>query len=101
VVSVDGNVILLTDLDPQQRLIDHIQDVLPNETEAFGDNILWRRYRGAEPEMLVVVAKEDRPLRGLIRWGETTFELMGGSVGLFQLAGQRIRSEGDALWSQR
>jgi hypothetical protein len=101
VASVDGNVIFLTDLDPQQRLVDRIADVLPSEFEAFGDNLLWRRYRGAGPEMLVVIAKDDRPLRGLVRWSGTSFELSGGSVGLFELSEQGIRSEGDVLWKER
>jgi hypothetical protein len=96
VVSADGNVVFLTDLDPQQRLIDRIADVLPREVRAFGDNLIWRLYRGNGDDLLVVATRDDRPLSGEVRWKGRTIELTGGMVGVLSHAGDKLEIRGDA-----
>jgi hypothetical protein len=97
VPSPDGNAVFLTDLDPQQRLVERIEDALSPEVEAHGDNLLWRLYRGDDGDLLVVVAREDRPLRGIVCWQGQTIKLTGGSVGLFSFTDGRLALEGDAV----
>jgi hypothetical protein len=101
VTSPDGNTVLLTDLDPGQRLVERIEDALAPEVEAHGDNLLWRLYRGGDGDLLVVTAREDRPLRGIVRWQGRVIELTGGSVGLFAIAGDEVVVYGDVQWEKK
>jgi hypothetical protein len=99
VTRPEGNAVFLSDLDPGQRLVERIEDALAPEVEAHGDNLLWRLYRGGDGDLLVVVAQEDRPLRGIVCWQGQTIKLTGGSVGLFAIIDGRLAIEGDAVVS--
>lgn len=99
VASPDGHAIFLSDLDPGQRLIECLEDKLSDDVRAYGDNLLWRLYRGPGGDCLAVAAREDRPLRGLVRWAGQRFELTGGSAGIFELTGDgRLQAYGDLAW---
>ncbi|MDD5198297.1 MAG: hypothetical protein PHC88_00710 [Terrimicrobiaceae bacterium] len=98
VVSEEGNAVFLTDLDPQERLLERIEDALSDDVQAHGSNLLWRLYRGEEGDLLVVVAREDRPLRGMVRWQGRLIELTDGSVGLFEIRGGELSVKGDVVW---
>ena len=94
-----GNVVFLTDLDPQQRLIDQIADVRDLTVRAHGDNLLWRLYRDESGDSLVIVSADDRPVGGVVFWGELVLEILGGFSGVFTLdaSGAPIQ-EGDIAW---
>lgn len=100
VTSEDGNALFLTDLDPHQRLIERIEDRLSQDVQSYGDNLLWRLYRGEKGDLLVIVAREDRPMRGIIRWGKKLIEISGGSVGLLEKSGEKLAVTGDAVWHE-
>jgi hypothetical protein len=100
VASPDGNAVFLSDLDPGQRLIERIEDAVSPEVEAYGENLLWRIYRGDGGDLLVVVARENRPLRGIVRWQGQSIELSGGCVGLFSMKDGSLAVRGDVLWTQ-
>jgi len=94
-----SNVVFLTDLDPQQRLIEQIEDALDKTVKVHGENILWRLYRDGAGECLVVVPAEDRPVGGIIFWGAAVIEVDGGSAGVFTLGKSGKPSmEGDLSW---
>ena len=92
-----GNTVFLTDLDPQLRLIEQIEDV--KSIKAHGSNLLWRLYRDASGDSLVVVSANGEPLNGIICWGESIIEITGGSAGLLTLnaSGQPSVAEGDLV----
>jgi hypothetical protein len=94
-----NEVVFLTDLDPQQRLVEQFGDALAKTVKVHADNLLWRLYRDESGDGLVVVAAEDRPARGIIFWGSAVIEIDGGSAGLFTLdrSGQ-LSMEGDLSW---
>ena len=94
-----GEVIFLTDLDPKNRLIEHIEPVLESQVTAHGGNILWRLYRGAADDALVVVSADDTPVRGILAWEDVWIELDGGSAGvLTRDTSGKIQAEGDISW---
>jgi len=86
----EGEAVFLTDLDPQKRLIEQIEDRLDGRIKAHGPNLLWRLYRDESGEALVVVSEDDYPLSGIISWDETNLKINGGSAGLItrNLSGQ-------------
>ena len=94
-----GEVIFLTDLDPKNRLIEHIDPVLESPVAAHGGNILWRLYRGAADDALVVVSAADTPIRGILAWEDVWIELDGGSAGVFiRETSGKIHAQGDISW---
>ncbi len=94
-----GEVIFLTDLDPKNRLLEHVESVLNSAVIAHGGNILWRLYRGEADEALVVVSASEVPLRGLLAWGDDWLELDGGFAGIFiRRPSGEIGAEGDISW---
>ena len=92
-----GNTVFLTDLDPQLRLIEQIEDARP--IKAHGSNLLWRLYRDASGDALIVVSANGEPLSGIICWGESIIEITGGSAGLLTVdgSGQPSVAEGDLV----
>ncbi len=94
-----GQAVFLTDLDPQQRLIDQIEDALETPVTAHGENLLWRLYRDDSGEALVVVSADDRPLRGILSWSSSTMEITGGLAGVFTRdPSGAFAMQGDILW---
>ena len=93
-----GNTVFLTDLDPQLRLIEQIEDARP--IKAHGSNLLWRLYRDASGDSLVVVSANGEPLNGIICWGQSVIEISGGLAGLLTLdaSGQPTQAEGDLIF---
>jgi len=75
-----GNVHYLTDLDPLTRLIDLIQPAFTPEVYCASDAMLWRLYRDDSRDIVVLVAKKDRKLGGIVRFGGQTIEFEGGTV---------------------
>ena len=94
-----ANAVFLTDLDPQQRLVEQIEDVLDKTVKAHGDKLLWRLYRDKSGDALMVVSADDRPLNGIIFWGKTVIEISGGSAGIFTLdKSGKPKMEGVLCW---
>jgi len=94
-----GQTVFLTDLDPQHRLLDQIEDAIEKPVKAHGDNILWRLYRDESGDSLVLVSADDRPLSGIISWASTTIEITGGFAGVFTRDSSGAPAmQGDVLW---
>jgi hypothetical protein len=101
VTGPGGHAVFLTDLDPQHRLLEHLEDVLNPAVRAYGDNLLWRLYRGeGEGDLLVVAARDEQPLRGIVFWQDRVIELAGGRVGLISLTDGKLTMAGDAVIRQ-
>ncbi|MFA6292444.1 MAG: hypothetical protein WC637_11715, partial [Victivallales bacterium] len=99
VKTKSGNVVFLTDLDPQQRLLEQIGDTLHKTVKVHGDNILWRLYRDESGDSLIAVSADNRPLSGIIFWGKTVIEIDGGSAGIFTVGKSgKPNMEGDLSW---
>jgi hypothetical protein len=75
-----GNVHYLTDLDPLTRLLDLIQPALLPDVSCASDSMLWRLYRDGKRDILVLVAKKDRKLGGIVKFAGHTIEFEGGTV---------------------
>ncbi len=80
VCSAAGNVIYLSDLDPKERLLQAIKPWLDDTVIVHSDSILWRRYRQEGREFLVCIAREDREMRGVVRWGSAEAEIIGAKI---------------------
>lgn len=95
-----GNVVFLTDLDPQQRLVEQMDDAVESPVKAHGANLLWRLYRDASGDSLMVVSADDKPVSGIIFWGAAKMEFTGGLTGLFALNASGLPElvEGDLSW---
>jgi len=94
-----GEAVFLTDLDPQERLVDQITDALMPTVKGYGDNLLWRLFRDGGGEALVVVSSDARPLEGIIVWDGVAMEILGGSAGIFSRNSSAAPSmEGDLSW---
>lgn len=98
VISMAGNTVFLTDLDPQDRLIDRITDILPTNIRGHGDNLLWRHYRGPDDDLIVVVPRSDRPLLGVICWDQEVIELSNGSIAMITRKNGHVEVSGDGTW---
>jgi hypothetical protein len=99
VKSKKGNVVFLTDLDPQQRLVDQIEDKLSKTVKVHGENILWRLYRDESGLSLMVVSVDERTLNGVVLWGKSIIEIDGGSAGLLTITESgTICMDGDLSW---
>ena len=94
-----GNITFLTDLDPQDRLIEQIQAAHEPTVEAYGDNLLWRLYRDGSGDSLIVASADARPLKGVLFWGALVLKISGGSAGVFTIdnSGKPFQ-EGDLQW---
>jgi len=96
-----GNAVFLTDLDPQQRLIEQIEDAWDMPVRAYGGNLLWRLYRDESGDALIVVSADDRPLGGVVFWGLIAFEIQGGTAGVFTInQSGELCLEGDLSWKK-
>ena len=93
------NIVFLTDLDPQDRLIEQIESACDRTVQAYGDNLLWRLYRDGSGDSLIVASADSRPLRGVVFWGTHVLKIQGGSAGVFTLdKSGKPTLEGDLLW---
>ena len=90
-----GNVLYLSSLDPRDRLLKLIEPWLESEVEVHASDLLWRLYRREDADILVLVARQNRELRGVIRWGETLVELIDGTVAFIVKKGTKV-----SLWSE-
>jgi hypothetical protein len=91
-----SNAVFLTDLDPQQRLVDQIEGNLCKTVKVHGGNILWRLYRDESGDSLMMVSADERPLQGIVIWKGMTMEIDGGSSGLLTIdKSGKPRMEGD------
>jgi hypothetical protein len=99
VKSKKNNAVFLTDLDPQQRLVDQIEDKLSKTVKVHGENILWRLYRDESGLSLMVVSVDERTLNGVVLWGKSIIEIDGGSAGLLTITESgTICMDGDLSW---
>jgi hypothetical protein len=94
-----GETVFLTDLDPQDRLLEQIEDALEKAVRAHGKNLLWRLYRDEAGDSLVMVSADGGPLSGIVMWGSVAWEIQGGSAGVFTLdPSGEPEVEGDIVW---
>jgi hypothetical protein len=77
---VQGNVHYFTDLDPLTRILEVIEPALNSGVRCASASILWRLYRDESREILVVVARKDRRLDGIVKFAGHTIEFEGGTV---------------------
>jgi hypothetical protein len=101
ITSADGNVIYLTDLDPRDRLLDILNGWVAPEVACFSDSILWRLYREGDRDLLVLAARKDRQLSGIIRFAGKTIEFQGGVAAVIESAGEELTVHGDGIvWKE-
>jgi len=93
-----GNIIYLTDLDPRERLLDLLESKWKPSVECHSDTILWRLYKERDREVLVLIARKDRVLRGLVRFSGQEFKLNGGTVALIESWNGKIHVRGDSVF---
>ncbi|MGE9291543.1 MAG: hypothetical protein ACQKBT_11165 [Puniceicoccales bacterium] len=94
--SEAGNVFYLSDLDPGSLLIDCLEPWLQPEVKCYSDAILWRLYRNGETgrAKLVLIARRERQLRGIIEYGGERIELAGGTLATIESDDTELRVSG-------
>ena len=75
-----GNVHYLTDLDPLTRLLDVIEPAFSPEVRCASASMLWRLYREEGRDILVLIARKDRRLDGIVKFAGHTIEFEAGTV---------------------
>ena len=95
--SAGGNVIYLTDLDPRTRLLKVIQGWISPEVICYSENILWRLYRNDARSILVLTARKDMELSGIVRFEGMEYEFEGGSVALIEQSADGFQIHGENL----
>jgi hypothetical protein len=75
-----GNVHYLTDLDPLARLLEVIEPALMPDVRCASASMLWRLYREESRDILVLVARKERRLDGIVKFAGRTIEFEGGTV---------------------
>lgn len=99
--SMSGNTVYLSDLDPRVRLLDTIGLWLAPRVKCFSDSILWRLYQDGQRQILVVAAKKDRKLEGIIHFSGRTLEFKKGLIALVEVEGSSLRIHGEGVsWEQ-
>jgi hypothetical protein len=93
--NAQGNVHYLTDLDPLTRLIDLIEPALMPAVRCASSSILWRLYRDGAREILVLVARKDRRLEGIVKFAGRTIEFNGGTVAHVVVEDGNVKVHGD------
>lgn len=95
--SPEANVIYLADLDPRIWLLEIIQDWISPEVVCYTESILWRLYRDDDRRLLVLAARKDRELSGIVRFEGMEFEFEGGSVALIERSAAGFSVHGENL----
>lgn len=99
--SADGNTVYLSDLDPRGRLLDVLEPWLASPVSCFSDSILWRLYQDDKRKILVLAAKKDRKLEGIVRFSGRTLEFKKGLIALVEVEGSALKVHGDGVsWKQ-
>jgi hypothetical protein len=93
--NAQGNVHYLTDLDPLERMIDVIEPALMPAVRCASSSILWRLYRRGAREVLVLVARKDRRLDGIVKFAGRTIEFHGGTVAHVVAENGDVKVHGD------
>ena len=94
--SPDGNVVYITDLEPAGRLLDLIQPWLSPVATVYSETILWRPFRDDSRDLLVLIARQDRELNGLVRFAGKEFEFKGGKAAILEARNGEVAIHGDA-----
>jgi hypothetical protein len=95
--SVKGNVVYLSDLDPRVRLLNVLELWLSPQVSCFSDSILWRLYQDENRQVLVLAAKKDRRLEGIVCFCGKTLEFKGGGIALVEVEGSTLKVHGEGL----
>jgi hypothetical protein len=103
--SRDGRIVYLSDLDPRERLLPFLAAAGPSpefpSLAIFSADILGRLYRrknASEGEyVLILIARQNCELRGVIEIGEHRFKLTAGTVAFAFLNSAGIEVQGDGV----
>ena len=90
-----GNVHYLTDLDPLARLLEVIEPALMPDVRCASASMLWRLYREESRDILVLVARKERRLDGIVKFAGHTIEFEGGTVAHVIAQGGSVKVHGD------
>jgi hypothetical protein len=92
--SPDGNVFYLTDLDPRERLLNLVKDLMQPEVRCHSDSIRWRLYRRGGRSIIVCIARKERRMRGILSFAGREIEVTDGTVGFIEEEGGKIETYG-------
>ena len=94
--SPSGNVHYLTDLDPLDRFFDVLEpNLTKGKVHVSSPTILWRLFRdSAQREILVLIARKDRRLEGIIEFAGKTIAFDGGTVAHVISTGSDVKVQG-------
>lgn len=96
-----GNCLYLTDLDPRERLLALIQPWLEPSVSCHSDAILWRLYRSTERETLVLAARQNRRLEGVVQFAGRYLKFSDGLVAFVEWEEGQLTVHGvNVTWCQ-
>ncbi|HEY3376352.1 MAG TPA: hypothetical protein VGL77_02560 [Armatimonadota bacterium] len=96
--GVAGNgVVYLSDLDPRHRLVELLACWLTPPVLCYSDSILWRLYQDGDTQRLLLIARRDREMSGLVRVAGYELAIDSGSIALLHLTADGLRVETDDM----
>jgi hypothetical protein len=88
-----GKIVYLTDLDPRERLLDLVTEWAPPTAVCHSDSALWKLYVKDGQPILVVIAKENRKLSGIVSLAGLETRLNGGTVAIVTVVNGALNVE--------
>ena len=102
VVGPGGNLVYLSDLDPRHRLVDVVESRITPPVVCHSDSILWRLYRDGQRDVLMLIARRHRQMRGLVQFSGEELEISQGVLALVESREGGIEVHGDNVeWTLR
>jgi hypothetical protein len=97
-----GNLCYLSDLEPGAGLVKVVEPWLQQEVRCFSDSIFWRLYREDSRSVLVLVARKDRQLVGLVEFAGKQVEFTQGTIAILEFDSGEFSVTGEGLqWQER
>jgi hypothetical protein len=97
ICSEQGNVVYLTDLDPRVRLYQVIDSFISFPVTCYSSTMLWRLYRDDEREIVALISRKNRTLRGVVRFAGKSFEFTDGLVAFLEKKGDELNVLGENI----
>lgn len=78
-------------------VFEELQKQQTSDVECLSDSVMFRKYRRRDCRLLVVIARDGKAMRGLLRWHDRHLMLTGGTVGILQWCQDEITLSGGDL----
>lgn len=100
--SPAGNVVWYSGYEASQAVLAECRRRSPSAVQCHSASVLWRLYRDEGRTLLMLIAREDQELSGIITFGSCSLRLSGGGACCLELsdgAPPIVHGDGSVSWS--